>query len=53
LVNEDVKRSYNIIDRNTPDTGIACSQSIVARNEMIRLEWARWRRKFATDFGFL
>ena len=38
---------------NAPNTGIACSQSIVARNEMIRLESVIWRRKFARDVGSL
>ena len=38
---------------NAPDTGIACSQSIVARNEMTRLALAIWRRKFARDVGSL
>ena len=38
---------------NAPNTGIACLQSIVARNEMTRLELAIWRRKFARDVGSL
>ena len=38
---------------NAPNIGIACSQSIVARNEMTRLESAIWRRKFARDVGSL